>query len=104
MARHANSFTIVFPDWYDARCEFETPSKGYLADVEVHLEDGTRYKLYFSDPIRLQQTLEDDAASGRPYYTEPGLIVLPEVTTSAIQQAVPGLLRDGYFQTLKPIP
>jgi hypothetical protein len=37
-------------------------------------------------------------ASGRPYYAEPGLIVLPEVTTEAIRQAVSGLLRDGYFQ------
>jgi hypothetical protein len=96
-------FTIIFPEWYDARCEYETPFKGYLSDVEVRLEDGSRYKVYFIDPARLQQTLEEDAASGRPYYAEPGLIVLPEVTTQAIRQAIHGLLRDGYFRHLKSI-
>lgn len=96
-------FTLIFPEWYDARCEYETPLKGYLSDVEVHLEGGARYKLYFTDPIRLRQTLEDDAASGRPYYTEPGLVVLPEVTTEAVRQAVSGLEREGYFRHLKPI-
>src|SRR5690242_7942232 len=84
-------FTIVFPEWYDARCEQETPLKGYLSDVEVRLEDGSRFKLHFTDPARLQQTLEDDAATGRPYYTEPGLVVLPEVTMQAIQQVIPAL-------------
>jgi hypothetical protein len=104
VARQITPFAIIFPQWYDARCEFETPAKGYLSDVEVQLEDGSRYKLYFSDPVRLQQTLEDDAARGRHYYTEPGLVVLPEVTTEAIQQAIPELVRDGYFRHLKPIP
>jgi hypothetical protein len=96
-------FTIIFPEWYDARCEYETPAKGYLPDVEVRLEDGSRYKLYFTDPVRLQQTLEDDAALGKPYYTEPGLVVLPEVTMEAIQRAVPELVRDGYFRHLKSL-
>jgi hypothetical protein len=103
MAADVSSFTIVFPEWYDARAEYEAPLKGYLSHVEVHLEDGSRYRLFFIDPVRLQQTLEEDTASGRPYYTEPGLVVLPEVTTQAIQQAVPGLVRDGYFQHLQPL-
>jgi len=103
VATQTTPFTIFFPEWYDARCEYEAPHKGYLPDVEVRLEDGSRFKLYFTDPIRLQQTLADDVALGRPYYTEPGLVVLPEVTTQAIRQAVPGLLRDGYFRHLKPM-
>lgn len=103
MTVQTTPFAIIFPEWYDARCEQETLLKGYLSDVEVRLEDGSRYKLYFTDPIRLQQTLEDDAVSGRVYYAEPGLIVLPEVTTEAIRQAVSGLLRDEYFRHLKPI-
>ena len=98
-----DTYRVVFPEWYDARLEHETPSRGYLADVVVRLEDGSRYRLYFSDPVRLQQALEDDTADGRPYYAEPGLVVLPEVTTEAIRRAVPGLLRDGYFRHLKPL-
>lgn len=103
MTTQTTPFTIVFPDWYDSRGEYETSFKGYLPDVEVRLEDGSRYKLYFTDPIRLQQTLDEDASSGRAYYAEPGLVIVPEVTTQAIQQAVHGLLRDGYFRSLKPI-
>ena len=103
MTMKTGPFTIVFPPWYDSRCEEETPLKGYLPDVEIHLDDGSRYRLYFTDPVRLQQTLEDDCALGRKYYTEPGLVVLPEVTTEAIHHAIPGLLRDGYFRHLKPL-
>lgn len=103
MSTQTTPFTICFPQWYDARCEYETPLKGYLSDVEVRLVDGSCYQVYFIDPVRLQQTLEEDAASGRPYYAEPGMIVLPEVTTQAIQQAVHGLLRDGFFRHLKAI-
>jgi hypothetical protein len=103
MASKTSAYTVVFPDWYDDRAEAEAPAKGYLNGVEVHLASGERYRLYFSDPVRLQQTLEDDTRDGRPYFTEPGLVVIPEVTTQAIHDAVKGLIRDGYFGQLKPI-
>src|SRR5262245_51419066 len=96
-------FTISFPDWYDERAEFETPLKGFLGGVVVRSEDGSSYELYFTDPVRLQQTLEDDTKAGRPYYTEPGLVVLPEVTTEAIRQAISGLWREGFFRLLKSL-
>lgn len=94
---------IIFPENYDARSELETPARGYLSDVVVQIEDGSRYKLFFIDPVRLGQTLEDDVKEGHNYYTEAGLVILPEVTTSSIQQAVQGLWRDGYFESLKPL-
>jgi hypothetical protein len=103
MATDTSAYAIVFPDWYDERRELETPAKGWLSGVEVHLDDGRRYGLTFYDPVRLAQTLEDDARSGQPYFAEPGLVVLPEVSTAAIQAAVPGLLRAGYFDSLKPL-
>jgi hypothetical protein len=77
--------------------------RGYLSDVVVQTDDGSRYRLYFIDPVRLRQTLEDDVSAGRPYYTELGMIVLPEVTTAAIRRAVDGLRNDGYFKQLKPL-
>ena len=95
--------TISFPEGYDARREYETPMRGYLSDVVVQMEDGARYRLYFIDPVRLQQTLEDEIASGRPYFTEPGLVVLPEVSTEEIKKAVWGLIKDGFFTQLKPL-
>jgi len=98
-----NRFAVSFPEGYDNRLAFEAPSKGYLRDVMVQL-DGTRYKLFFIDPVRLQQDLEADVADGRAYYAEPGMVVLPEVTTEAIHKAIAGLLREGFFHYLKPLP
>jgi hypothetical protein len=93
--------TVVFPADYDAQSEFETPMRGYLSDVEVEL-DGSRYRLFFIDPVRLEQELKSNVDSVRSYFAEPNLIVLPQVTTEAIKKAVEGLARDGFFQSLKP--
>ncbi len=81
MATEATQYGVVLPAWCDERAEAETPAKGYLPDVEAHLAGGERHRLYFIDPVRLQQTLDDDAREGRPCFSEPGLVVLPEVTT-----------------------
>jgi len=103
MSTDLDHFTISFPEGYDDRAEFETPSKGYLRGVVVNFEDGSNYKLFFIDPIRLQQDLEADVANGREYYAEPGMIILPEVTAQTIRKAVSGLWREGFFQWLKPL-
>jgi hypothetical protein len=103
MATELEKLAIQFPEGYDDRLEFETPSKGYLSDVVVRLPDGSEYKLFFIDPTRLQQDLEADIESGRNYYAEPGMVLLPRVTTDAIHQAVSCLWRDGFFRSLKPL-
>lgn len=95
--------TIHFPEGYDERREYETPSRGYLSHVIVQLEDGARYQLFFIDPVRLQQELADDVRSGHEFFAEPNMIVLPEVTTGTIHKAVEGLLREKYFGNLKPL-
>jgi hypothetical protein len=102
VATDTSAYTVTFPVWYDDRAEAEAPAKGYLSGVEIN-RSGERYRLYFIDPVRLQQTLEDDAKDGRPYFTEPNLVVLPEVTTQAIHEAVKGIVRDGYLEQMKPI-
>lgn len=94
---------VHFPDAFDERAEFEMPARGYLADSTVELADGSKYEVYFTDPVRLAQTLEDEAAAGCPYYAEPNLIVLEEVTRPAIEEAVRGLWESGYFGHLKPL-
>jgi hypothetical protein len=100
MATVEKPVTVVFPADYDAQSEFETPFRGYLSDVEVESE-GRRYRLYFIDPVRLAQELKANIDSGRSYFAEPNLIILPEVTTDTIKNAVEGLARDGFFQQLK---
>lgn len=78
---------IIFPEGFDERTAFETPLKGWL-NAQVELEDGRRYAVYFSDPVRLQQDLEEAVNDGRPCFAEPGLIIVPEVTVEIIQNAV----------------
>ena len=103
MATDLENVEIQFPEGYDDRLEFETPSKGYLRGVVVRLPDGSEYRLFFIDPTRLQQDLEADVESGRSYYAEPGMVLLPQVTTEAIRQAVRDLWRDGFFKSQKPL-
>jgi hypothetical protein len=95
--------TIHFPDDFDERDALEMPLRGYFGDVTVELPDGNHYQLYFYDITRLGQTLDAEVGCGRSFYTEPGLIVLPEVTVEAIRAAVPGLVASGYFDHLKPV-
>jgi hypothetical protein len=91
---------VIFPAGFDERAALETPLKGWLI-TQVELEDGCRYTLYFSDPIRLQQDLEEAVNGGRPCFAEPGLIILPEVTVKGIQDAVQFLWKQGFFAYLK---
>lgn len=103
MATTADRYSVEFPADFDDRAEYETPRKGFLGDVVIRFDDGTRYSLFFMDPVRLQQELAMDVEAGRPYLAEPNLIVLPEVTPAAIQKAVEGLVKDNFFLHLKPL-
>jgi hypothetical protein len=91
---------VIFPEGFDERAAFETPLKGWLK-AQVELEDGCRYAVYFSDPIRLQHDIDEAVKGGRPCFAEPGLIIVPEVTGEAIQDAVQFLWKQGFFASLK---
>lgn len=58
--------------------------KGWI-NIKVQLENGARYSIYFSDPIRLRQDTEQSVNNGEPCFTLPGLVVLQEVTVEAIE-------------------
>ena len=95
-----NGARVIFPEGFDERAASEARVKGWLS-AQVELEDGCRYAVYFSDPIRLQQDLAEAVESGRPCFAEPGLIILPEATVEAIQDAVQFLWKQGFFAYLK---
>ena len=103
MATSMATFTLHYPDWYDERVELEMTDKGYFAGPVVELEDGSRYELYFYDPVRLAQDLERSAAEGIPCIAEVNLVVVPEVTPAAILAAVERLVQIGYFGHLRPV-
>ena len=99
----APNIKIILPDGFDDRRRFETPLRGYLSDVVVELEDSHRYAVYFIDPIRLQQDLDEAVKSGRHFLAEPGMIVLPQVTLEAINETVHQLCREKYFEKCQPV-
>lgn len=80
----------------------DAPTRGYLSHLEVELENGDRYPIYFVDPFTLKQVLEDEAKLGHPYFAEPGMVVLPEVTVDKAEEVLKNLLADELFENLKP--
>ena len=103
MSTVTDRFTIHFPTDYDAQSEYETPSRGYLSGVIVQLEAGTRFPIFFIDPVRLQQDMEALVKCGKTCLAEVNMVVLPEVTTESIRTAVGELVKEGFFQHLKPL-
>jgi hypothetical protein len=97
-----NKYEVIMPEGFDERAELEMPLKGYLEGVVVVGEDGTRYPANFVDPVRMYQDMTCWAEHGRPFYAEPGLIILPDVTMKTILNAIDTLWRDGFFEHLKP--
>ncbi len=91
---------IIYPEGFDERCQREMTVKGYLGNVNVRFEDGSRFQVSFIDPIRLAQDLQCEAESGSPFFAEAGLIVVPEVTQESIRLAIVGATFAGFFDGL----
>ena len=92
---------LTFKYGWDERDEVETPMKGCRSDGIVLCEDGKAYSVYFIDPIRLEQDLEAEVECGSPFLAPPGLIVLPELTRSAMESAIAPLWKQRYFGALE---
>ena len=99
----SDHYAIEFPAGYEGRGEAEAPSRGYLSGVVVRMEDGAGYELFFVDPVRMQQELTGHVGDVQPYFWEPNLVILHEVTTETIRTAVEGLVKERFFQYLKPL-
>src|SRR5438034_11322032 len=104
MSTEVKPVSLSFPDWYDDRAEWEHSRKGFLPGVVAELPDGRRYQLYFMEPVRLRQDAEAEFGGGSTCFTEPGLVIIPEVSRQAVCAAVLHLQEIGYFEHLKPLP
>lgn len=91
---------VIFPEGFDERAAFEMTLKGWVR-AQVETEDGQLYPICFYDPVRLQQDLAEAVKLGEPCLAEPELVVLPEVTREAAQQAVRFLWQRGFFASMK---
>ncbi|TKD02247.1 hypothetical protein [Polyangium fumosum] len=88
---------LVFEGGFDARDAHESLLRGYRSHVWAELQDGSRHRLTFYDLTRLTQSLEDECSAGRRFFTEPGLVIVPEVTLANMEAAARELAREGFF-------
>jgi hypothetical protein len=99
-----NPTRILFPQGFDDRAADEMTMKGY-ANILIELDEGQYYSVWFFDPIRAQQELEQSTQSGHPYFTEQGALVLvSEVTVDAVLNTVRSILKHGYHSYWKAGP
>jgi hypothetical protein len=89
--------TLVQLYFEDGLDEHDANVRGYRSHVWAELDDGARYALTFYTVGRLVESLDYDADAGRPFFTEPGLIIVPEVTLAIMEAAARALARDGFF-------
>jgi len=94
---------LVFMPEMDERSLAEARDRGYLSHVFVEIDGIQLIPLFFYDPVRLQQDMQSEAENGRPFIAYPGMIVIPEVTRQAMQQAIENLLQEGYFDYFVPM-
>jgi hypothetical protein len=100
---HLDGCRIHFPEYYDERGEWEADQKGWLPGVVIEVPNCGRFPVIFFDPVRVAQDLEHLAKEGCPVLVEPGLVVIPVVTRAAILKAAPELVRQRFFDHLKPL-
>lgn len=88
---------LLFEHGLDERDEADARLRGFRSHVWVELNDGSKHRVTFFDPIRLTQELEQEASMGRPFVCEPGLIVILEVTREYMETAARTLADEGFF-------
>jgi hypothetical protein len=88
---------LVFEGGWDEREAEEALVRGYRSHMWAELDDGSRHRLTFYDVMRLSQTLEDERRDGRQFFTEPGLVIVPEVTLANMEAAARTLAVEGFF-------
>jgi hypothetical protein len=94
---HPKFERLDYEGGFDENDEYEAAARGYRSHVWVVLSDGRRKQLTFYDPVRLKQTLDDECRSGRLFFTEPGLIVVPHVSRQTMEDAARALANEGYW-------
>jgi hypothetical protein len=95
-----DQLTLLFTEDFDERAAFEIEQKGWCGIALVKLPGGARIKLFFYDPVRLAQDLENGLTRGAVCIAEPCMIVVPRVTREYMEKAVNQLFENGYFNNV----
>jgi hypothetical protein len=94
--------SIAFPDGDIQEILSEATTRGYIENIKVVLDNGKCYSIAFFECIRVNREIEIDCVNGRPFFVEPGLIVVDTVSLDVIRGATSELAAEGYFDHLKP--
>lgn len=92
-------YVVRFPAYFDDYAA-EIEAKGFFADIVVEAGSAL-YRPLFYDPVRFRQEYEDHLSSGAAAYAEKNIIVVHEVTRTAIDAAV-RQLSESDFRQLTP--
>jgi hypothetical protein len=82
---------------------YDAEGRGYLSHVVVELDDGRLFPVFFYDPVRLQQDMDENAKHGRPFIADPGMIIVQHVTLETMRNTVEKLASEGFFEHLSPV-
>jgi hypothetical protein len=95
------SAKLLLREPFDERTAWEVSSKGWYNGATVELPDGSRYPVFFYDPVRLAQDLQAEVSLDRPCLAEPAMVVVPEITEAAMRAAVEYLYEQCWFEHLR---
>ncbi len=103
MSETKQNYKIIFPEGYLAEPEI-AQKEGLLEDVIVRFEDGSRYRLHFTDFYLLaQEFVRYTTLYKLDWFAELGLVVVSKITPEIIQEAVAALVELNYFEHFIPL-
>ena len=74
--------------------------RGYLDGCRVSY-NGRLFPIFFVDQTRLGQEFDRNKRDGHPFFAEPGLVVVEEVTLDNLLKTVEALAGEGYFDEMQ---
>lgn len=95
MIANENKFRLVLSSDWSERDALEVRSKGWF-QANVLLPDNRQVTVSFFDPARLTQEIGDALSNGQAYFAEINLVVVPEVTLEAINDALVSMSKSDY--------
>lgn len=78
--------------------ENDLAPQGFRGDIRIEFPNGDSFPVYFYEPQAVQEELTARAKWGFGHFvSEPGLVIIPEITLSNIKTVVAELIEIGHF-------
>jgi hypothetical protein len=76
--------------------------KGYYHAI-VECPDGHQYEVTFYDDARAYSHLYHRTQVGKPWYSQPSLVIVDQVTEEVTEEVLAALWEEGWFSYLEPV-